>query len=197
VGFISEYLSVFGLIWKVTCKTCDFYFSFYRITMNRRNVGAEGDDVVFGTNPVLLALRQRRRNFFRLFITEAKSLSQEPQVQEILKLCQQLKIRILRKEAVQLAKLSENRPHQVRPSPLVFSHFFLRIQMYRIFKGVCLDTTTLTPTPLDMSTLKTEIDSGEQRKPLLWLFLDSVMVNMAPNFMTSPVEIQIFRSYGQ
>ncbi|OQV20501.1 putative rRNA methyltransferase 1, mitochondrial [Hypsibius exemplaris] len=118
-------------------------------------VTAEGDDVVFGMNPVVLALRQRRRRFFRLFITEAKSLSQEPLMREIVRLAGEMNIPMVKVEPAVLHTLSSNRPHQ----------------------GICLDTTSLLPEPLDFDALKRELNTAlrSDRKSQLWLFLDSVM----------------------
>ncbi|GAU98609.1 hypothetical protein RvY_09733 [Ramazzottius varieornatus] len=120
----------------------------------RRSAGPKDDlrggDVVFGTNPVLLALRQQRRNIYGLFITEAKSLSQEPEIKDILRICKERSIPVVQMQSAQLMRLSENRPHQ----------------------GLCLDCTPYLPEEIDPSTLK---EQKPNRRNQLWLFLDSVM----------------------
>lgn len=86
---------------------------FDRSRKNRRENYDGGLDVVFGTNPVLLALRAQKRHISRLWITEAKSSSQEAHTKEILKLASELRIPVRKEQAAALKRMSGDRPHQV------------------------------------------------------------------------------------
>ncbi|XP_055333656.1 rRNA methyltransferase 1, mitochondrial-like isoform X2 [Paramacrobiotus metropolitanus] len=108
------------------------------------------DEILFGTNPVLLALRAGQRQFYRLLITEAKTLSQEHHNQEILRLCSERNIPVKIEEAVVLKKISCDRPHQ----------------------GLCLECSPLVPSEMLHSKLSSALRDAAQQK--LWLLLDGI-----------------------
>lgn len=83
-----------------------------------------GNDLVFGTNPVLAALEsQRRQNMTALWVAEAARGRGQDEARRILQLAEGMELPVKTRSKGDLNALSENRPHQgfvLEASPLSF-----------------------------------------------------------------------------